>query len=105
VIVRKVAVDDVEALPLQRLAEVAHVARVAERPAGPRKERAGPSEGQEAAGERAFADEPELRLHAGSDESRGLFVNHGGGAGPLLSGDELEKAHEKKLSAARRRLD
>jgi len=36
----------------------------------------------------------EARLDAGRDESRGLVVDHGGGAGPFLSGDELEEAQE-----------
>jgi hypothetical protein len=99
VVVREVAVDDVEALAAKSLPEAADVPDVVEGSARPREQRPGPPEGKEAAGERAVADEAELRLDAGRDERRGLIVDDGGDAGPFLSGDELEEAHEKKLSA------
>jgi len=98
VVVREVAVNHVEALTPERLAEAPDVPDVVERSARPREQRPGPPEGKKAAGKRAVADESELRLDAGRDESRGLVVDHGGGAGPFLSGDELEEAHRKKLS-------
>ena len=99
VVVGEVAVDDVVALPEERVLDEPDVAPVAERGPRPGEERPRPTERQEAPGERGIANEAELRFHAGRDERRSLIEDDRRRAGPFLAGDELEDAHEKKLSA------
>lgn len=89
---------DVEALPTERGRERPDVADVMQRAAAGGEEGPGPSERQESGGERAFADEPELRLDSRGDEGGGLVEDDRCGSGPLFAGDELQDAHEKKLS-------
>jgi hypothetical protein len=97
VIVREVTVDDLESLPLHGLTQIADVSGIVEETTGAGEQRARPAERQESPGERTLTDEAELRLHSGRHESGSLVENDGRGAGPLLSRDELEDAHDRKL--------
>ena len=99
VVMGEVAVDDVEALAEKSVLEESDVPPDAERSPVARQERPRPSERREPSGERRVADEAELRFHAGRDERRSLIEHDRCRAGPFLAGDELEDAHEKKLSA------
>ncbi len=99
VVVRQVRVDHVEALPLDRRAQDGKVAEGAGQRVRTGQQRAGPAQGQDPASQGASPDERELRLDAGVDQGARPVVHHGGDAGPLLAGDDVEDAHPEKLSA------
>jgi uncharacterized protein YbaR (Trm112 family) len=93
VIIGAMRVDEVEALPLERLAKAPYLGGVSARALRAAQQGTGPAERAQPLRERAGVEKGELGLDSGGDERRRVIEDHRRRARPAVAVHEKEDSH------------